>query len=80
MLQRCQMITETMTVNHVVRMWPEARAVFRAFKIDCEADGILCLDELCWWRGLDVAVLLEALRQVQRVGVEGLEKREMANV
>ena len=73
-------ITETMTVNHVVRMWPEARAVFRAFKIDCEADGILCLDELCWWRGLDVAVVLEALRQAPGVAGEGFTKREMANV
>ena len=74
------MITETMTVNHILRMWPEARAVLGRLKIDCEADGILCLDELCWWRGLDVEALLEALRQVQRASVGGFEKREVANV
>ena len=72
--------TETMTVNHILRMWPEARAVLGRFKLGCEADGILCLDELCWWRGLDVAVVLEALRQAPGVAGEGLTKREMANV
>ena len=74
------MITETMTVNHILRIRPEARAVFRAFKIDCEADGSCFLDELCWWRGLDVAVVLEALRQAPGVAGEGVTKREMANV
>jgi len=57
------MITEAMTVNSILRAWPEARAVFRLFEIDCEADGILCLDELAWWRGIDLAVFLEALRE-----------------
>lgn len=74
------MITETMTVNAIMRTWPEARVVFRAFQIDCEADGSGFLDELCWWRGLDVAVVIDALRHVQRVGVAGLEKWEMAHV
>lgn len=74
------MITEALTVNHIVRMFPETGVVFRAFKIDCEADGISCLDELCWWRGLDVAVVLEALRQAPGVAGEGFTKREMANV
>ena len=59
------MITETMTVNAILKTWPEAHAVFRAFKIDCEADGSCFLDELCWWRGLDLHVLLAALRRVE---------------
>lgn len=59
------MITEMMTVNHILRMWPEARPVFGIFGIDREVDGSCFLDELCWWRGLDVQVLVAALRRVE---------------
>jgi hypothetical protein len=59
-------ITETMTVNAILRTWPEARMVFRAFAIDCDADGSCFLDELCWWRGLDLHALVAALRQLER--------------
>ena len=74
------MITEIMTVNHIVRMWPEARTVFMRFKIDCEADGISCLDELAWWRGINLNTLLEALRQVEQARLEPVEPQEVANV
>lgn len=70
-------ITETMTVNHILRMWPEARAVLGRFKIGCEADGILCLDELCWWRGLDVEAILQALQQAQHTAVEAGKPQEL---
>jgi len=59
------MITETMTVNAILRTWPEAQAVFVVFKIDCKADGSCFLDELCWRRGLDLHVLLAALHRVE---------------
>ena len=80
MLQWGPMITERMTVNYVVRVHPGAQAIFLAFNIDRTVDGDCFLDELCWWRGLDVAVVLEALRQAPGVAGEGLTKREMANV
>lgn len=68
--------TEEMTVNHVLRVHPEAREVFRTFQVDCDADGFHCLDELYWRRGIDVAALLRALNQAEtaceeeRVGIE----------
>ena len=51
-------ITEAMTVNSIVKIHPEVRAIFQRFKIDCGTDGISCLDELCWWRGIEVEGLL----------------------
>jgi len=56
-------ITETMTVNHVLHVHPQTREVFRAFKVNWEADGCHCLDELCWRRGVDVAALLRELNR-----------------
>jgi len=76
-VQQSTTITETMTVNHILRMWPEARAVLGRFKIDCGADGILCLDELCWWRGLDVEAILRALQQAQHTAVEAGKSQEL---
>ena len=57
------MITEAMTVNSIVKIHPEARAIFQRFKIDCGTDGISSLDELCWWRGIEVEGLLQALQE-----------------
>jgi len=57
------LITEAMTVNHILHVHPKARGIFRAFKVDCECDGLHCLDELYWRRGIDVAALLRRLNQ-----------------
>mgnify|MGYP001603036910 FL=1 len=57
------LITETMTVNHILRIHPKARGIFLAFKVDGEGDGLHCLDELYWRRGIDVAALLRQLNQ-----------------
>jgi iron-sulfur cluster repair protein YtfE (RIC family) len=57
------LITETMTVNHILHLHPKARGIFRAFKVDCECDGLHCLDELYWRRGIDVTALLRQLNQ-----------------
>jgi PAS domain-containing protein len=52
-----------MTVNHVLRVHPLARAVFRAFDIDCADEGCSSVEELAWRRGVDVEALLLALNQ-----------------
>ena len=55
------LITESMTVNHVLKIHPRAQEIFRTFQVDVEADGCHCLDELYWRRGVDAAALLDAL-------------------
>ena len=72
------MITEAMTVNALLKLYPWAGLVFRTFKIDWEVDGSDYLDELCWRRGIDLNALLAALRQ--HVTVERAETPEMATV
>lgn len=57
------LITEAMTVNHVLKVHPKAREIFEAFKVDCDADGCHCLEELYWRRGIDVKALLDTLNQ-----------------
>ena len=59
-------ITEAMTVNHVLKTHPRAREIFQAFQIDCDADGLHCLDELYWRRGIDVQTLLHVLNKSER--------------
>jgi len=54
-------VVGTMTVNHVLKVHPKAREIFQAFRIDCDADGCHCLDELTWRRGIDVEALLQTL-------------------
>jgi iron-sulfur cluster repair protein YtfE (RIC family) len=54
-------MTQAMTVNHVLKVHPKAREIFRQFHIDPESDGCHCLDELRWRRGIDVEQLLSAL-------------------
>ncbi len=72
------MITEAMTVNALLKVYPWAGLVFRTFKIDWEVDGSYSLDELCWWRGIDLNALVAALRQ--HVALERVETLEMATV
>ena len=61
--RRLPIITQEMTVNHVLRAHPDTRAIFEAFHVDCEMDGLSCLDELYWRRGADLQALLQALNQ-----------------
>ncbi len=56
-------IVPEMTVNHVLRIHPFARDIFRTFQVDWLIDGGHCLDELYWRRGVDVEALLHALNQ-----------------
>lgn len=55
------LITQTMTVNYVLKIHPQAREIFQAFKVDWEIDGCHCLDELYWRRGVQVDALVQAL-------------------
>jgi len=61
-------ITGAMTVNHVLKVHPRAREIFRAFDISCESDGLHGLEELYWRRGIDVSALLKALNEAPVVG------------
>jgi len=65
------MTTETMTVNGVVRCQPDVQPIFKTFWIDWTVDGDCFLDELCWWRGLDVEAILRALQQARHTAVDG---------
>ena len=56
-------VKASMTVNHVLHLYPNALAIFQAFQIDCDADGLHCLDELYWRRGIEVEALLESLNR-----------------
>lgn len=56
-------IMPEMTVNHVLRVHPGARAIFERFQVDWQLDGHHCLDELYWRRGVDGEALLAALNQ-----------------
>jgi len=59
-------VSETMTVNHALKVLPGAQQVFHAFHIDEDAEGLHCLDELYWRRGVDVERLLKALEREAR--------------
>lgn len=58
---RRQSVTDQMTVNHVLKVVPQARDVFSRFGVETTRDGCHCLDELAWRRGVDVNALLDAL-------------------
>ncbi len=62
-LQARPVIAPEMTVNHVLRIDPAAREIFRAFHVDWCIDGHHCLDELYWRRGIDVEALLQTLNR-----------------
>ena len=56
-------LSATMTVNHLLMVCPNVRAVLHAFTIDCEADGCHRLHDLARRQGIDVEALLVALSQ-----------------
>ena len=56
-------LDETMTVNHVVRMFPGTRRVFERLFINPVMEGCTCLDEVAWRHGLDGRQLLSLLEE-----------------
>lgn len=57
------LITEQMSANAVMKVFPATRAVFEKYGIRCGCNGCDCLDELAWRRGLEPHALVEELRR-----------------
>ncbi|HEX6940856.1 MAG TPA: DUF542 domain-containing protein [Longimicrobiales bacterium] len=64
MVQTRQAFSETMTVNEVIRHFPETVAVFNEFGIDACCGGAAPVVEAARRDGADPAALLDALRAV----------------
>ncbi len=56
-------LTETMTVNRVLREHPETKTVFERFRIDVMYEGYDCLDEVAWRRRLSAEQFLALLER-----------------
>ena len=65
------MITEDMTVNHILRFHPAALAVLRRFRLDADWAGTEPLEQAAWYRGIRVEEIVGALN---RVIVQGGER------
>lgn len=52
-----------MTVNRVVREFPNARVALERLHIDVSCEGSRCLDEVAWFHGMDSRELLQALER-----------------
>ncbi|MBI2093367.1 MAG: hypothetical protein HYT88_01390 [Candidatus Omnitrophica bacterium] len=56
-------IEKQTTVNHLLRVHPDSRAIFDFFHIDPQKDGDFSLEEVAWYRGLDEETLRFVLVQ-----------------
>ncbi|HEX9780526.1 MAG TPA: hemerythrin domain-containing protein [bacterium] len=54
-------VDERMTVNRVLRAYPEAAGVFRRMFINIQDEGLVCLDEVAWRHGIDCRTLIREL-------------------
>lgn len=54
-------VEQTMTVNRVIRAYPQTKPLFERFFIDVRMEGVDCLDEVAWRHGVEAARLLQAL-------------------
>ncbi|HEX7117941.1 MAG TPA: DUF542 domain-containing protein [Longimicrobiales bacterium] len=63
-MQTKRMFSETMTVNEVIREFPDTVAVFNEFGIDACCGGAAPIVEAARRDGADPAALLSALRAV----------------
>jgi iron-sulfur cluster repair protein YtfE (RIC family) len=64
------MITEGMTVNHILRFHPAALAVLRRFHLDADWAGTEPLEQAAWYRAVHVEEIVEALNRVMAQGGE----------
>jgi len=55
-------ISPAMSVNEVLRRYPETRVVFDELRIDRTADGCDTVDEVAWRHGMGTTDVLEQLR------------------
>jgi hypothetical protein len=59
-------IVASMSVNAVLRRYPQTEPVFERFQVNRWREGSETLEELAWWHGVDVSrVLDELLRAAQ---------------
>lgn len=61
---QCIVLTETMTVNRTLAMFPETREVFEALRVSFPFEQYDALDEVAWRRGMESGELLTRLEQV----------------
>lgn len=71
-------ISETMSVNEILRRYPQTEPVFDRLRVDRLREGYESVDELAWGHGMDVSQVIEQLRQA--VGFPGFEARSPARV
>lgn len=64
------MITEDMTVNHILHEHPEAHSILRRFHLDTDWAGPEPLEQAAWYRGVHVEEIVEALNRIMAQGGE----------
>ena len=57
------LITNQMSANAVMKVFPATRRVFEKHGVTCGCEGCDCLDELAWRRGLEAKELVKELQQ-----------------
>ena len=67
-MQTRQEFSETMSVNDVIRHFPDTVAVFNAFGIDACCGGAASVEEAARRDGADPAAVFTALRQIVERG------------
>lgn len=61
-------VDETMTVNRIIRMFPQTKRVFECHCVDCSREGADFLDEVAWRHAVPVKDLLHELRRATHAG------------
>jgi iron-sulfur cluster repair protein YtfE (RIC family) len=61
-------ISETMSVNEILRRYPRAEPLFRDLHVNRLQEGYESVDEVAWRHGMDLEQLLKRLRQAARAG------------
>ena len=56
-------LSETMTVQEVMRRYPNTRSVLEGLRIDRRFEGYDCLDEVAWRQGMESWKLLALLEE-----------------
>ena len=59
---------EEMTVNHILRTYPQTKLLLERLFINVPYEGYDCLDEVAWRRGMDCCQLLVVLEEAITVG------------
>lgn len=59
-------ISETMSVNEILRRYPRTEPLFRDLHVNRLQEGYESVDEVAWRHGMDLEHLLKRLRQAAR--------------